>query len=248
MTTYDKQKRKNTPTSPPSIPSILSSLVAGLLRYGVVIPIRWGWKQLRRLLGVVWNIIKGITNWFSHQVIAIIQGVWWLIHTILQKLVFSPFIAVGRLLGFVPNAIPEGLTGSETEIYQRVSRQYRRRKRWYLHVITFLISTSIVWISYFFYSPFYAGAGTAVLLTIVWLFVLASHRLWMNLGKSEDHEIGEALQHLRQTQHTNYHENTYQDRRSRLQDYEVQEHHGDDEDAIYQGEQHLNSINFDSKR
>ena len=136
---------------------------------------------------------------------------------------------VGRLLGFVPNAIPDGLTDRETEVYQRIGRQYRRRKRWYLHVMIFLISMVMIWVSYLLYYPFYASASTAITLTLVWLMILGTHRLWMNLGKSEDREIGEALQHLRQTQQTVYYEETYEERSSRLEDNTTEDNAWDDE-------------------
>jgi len=208
MTTYDKPKRKNTPRAQLSIFKMLSSIIGSLLYFGIVVPFRWMWLQLGRFLQWNWQLVRAIVGWTGRQIGTLLSGIWWLVRMILQKTVFAPLIAVGRLLGFVPNAIPDGLSAKESEVYQRINRQYRRRKRWYLHVIIFLISMVVVWTSYIAYYPFYANASAAMMVTLIWLMVLGTHRLWMHLGKSEDREIGEALQQLRQP-HNPVYEETY---------------------------------------
>jgi len=73
-----------------------------------------------------------------------------------------------------------------------------------------------------------------MMITLIWLMVLGTHRLWMNLGKSEDREIGAALQQLRQPQNPVYYEETYEERSSRLEDHDVESSHWDDDAYTYQ--------------
>ena len=212
MATYDKPKRKNAPAPPPAILKMLSSFVSGILYYGLVVPTRWTWRQCGRFLNWMWRQFKGLSGWVWRQTGAFFSLIWRGISFVMQKTVFAPFIAVGRLLGFVANAVPKGLSAQEAEIYQRINRHYRRQKRWYLHVISFLIGMVILWVSELtnWYEP---RTGMVITMTLVWLLILGTHRLWMNLGKSEDNEIGEALQHLRQSQQTVYYEEEIYDER-----------------------------------
>ena len=92
-----------------------------------------------------------------------------------------PFIFVGRLLGFVANPVPQGLSAEETEAYQRINRQFRRHKRWYLHILVFLMGMATIWIPEFL-SSYYSRMDMVVTFTVMWLVALGGHRLWMNLG------------------------------------------------------------------
>lgn len=214
MVTYDKPKRKNAPAPPPAIFKIISSLIGGIFYYGLVVPARWLWGQLGRFVGWNWNLTKRFFGWIGRGIGSIFRGTWWLISTVIQKTVFAPFTAVGRLLGFVPNAVPKGLSAKEAEIYQRINRTYRRQKRWYLHIITFLIGMVVTWFSLVVARwDFYPRVDAAVMFTLIWLVLLGTHRLWMNLGKSEDREIGEALQRLRHAEQPLYYEEEIYDER-----------------------------------
>ena len=195
MTTYDKPKRKNIPAPQLSIWKSITWLMSSLVNYGLVAPIRWTWRMTGRLL-----------NWGLRQSGVILIWSWRTINFILQNTIFAPFIFVGRLLGFVANAVPKGLSPIEVEAYQRINRQFRRQKRWYLHIIVFLMSMATLWITEMFsyYNP--PRLGMAITMTVVWLMILGGHRLWMNLGESEDREIGEALYHIRQSQQAVYYE------------------------------------------
>jgi len=85
MTTYDKPKRKNTPRAQRSIFKMLSSIIGSLLYYGIVVPLRWMWRQLGRFLQWNWQLVSAIGGWTGRQIGTVLSGIWWLIATILQK-------------------------------------------------------------------------------------------------------------------------------------------------------------------
>jgi len=194
MATYDKPKRKNAPVPQIPIWQTISWLLSGLFNYGLVAPIRWTWRT-----------IGNVINWSLRQTGAILIWSWRATNFILRNTVFVPFIFVGRLLGFVANAVPKGLSPREVEAYQRINRQFRRQKRWYLHILIFLMSMATLWITELS-SPYYPHFGMAITMTVVWLLALGGHRFWMHLGESEDREIGNALHQIRQSQRAVYYE------------------------------------------
>ena len=210
MAIYDKPKRKNTALPDFSIWKMISSLVSGIVYYGVVAPTRWIWRQSTRFVGWMWRQTGNILSWSWRQTGNLLSWSWRVIYTILRNTVFVPFIFVGRLLGFVANPVPKGLSAEEAEAYQRINRQFRRQKRWYLHVLAFFISVATLWIPELFfhpyYPPYYPHLGMYATFTIIWLIALGGHRLWMNLGDSEDREIGNALDQIRRSQQTLYYE------------------------------------------
>lgn len=218
MVTYDKPKRKNSPSPSFAILKMISSIIGGLFHYGIVVPVRWVWRLVMGFIRWNWHLTKQLFGWTV-------------------RIILTPFITVGRLLGFVPNAIPDGLSAKETEVYQRINRNYRRQKRWYLHIITFLIGMVITWFALVFSRwDFYPRVDMAVMFTLIWLVLLGTHRLWMNLGKSEDREIGEALQHLRNAEQAVYYEEEIYDEypyaSSRLEERDYADSEWDD-DMIY---------------
>lgn len=239
MATYEKPKRKNTPIPQISIFKLMSSFVSGVFYYGLVVPTRWIWRQLGRVIQWTWQLTKQVIGWIGWQIGFVLGWTWWLISTILQKTVFAPFIMLGRLLGFVAGAIPDGLSPEESEIYQRINRNYRRQKRWYLHVISFLIGMLITWFSLVVSRwDFYPRVDAAVMFTLIWFVLLGTHRLWMNLGDSEDHEIGEALHHLRNSQQAVYYEEELYEEPSydpsRLEDTDYDDEAWVDDEHIHQ--------------
>ena len=229
MATYDKPKRKNSPLPQISIWNTISWLLSNLFNYGLVAPIRWTWRTTGRLL-----------HWSLRQFDAMLIWSWRAVIFILQNTVFVPFIFVGRILGFVANAVPKGLSPQEVEAYQRINRQFRRQKRWYLHILIFLMSMATLWITELtstYYSP--ARFDMAITMTVVWLLALGGHRLWMNLGDSEDRQIGDALQHIRQSQQAVYYEEEeiYEEQSydsSRLEDGDYHSAEWDDDALNYQ--------------
>lgn len=205
MLAYDKPKRKNVSTPTISVRKMILSLVSGIVHYGLAVPIRWLWQQGTRFFKWTWHQTKQVFGWMWRKSGAVISWSWHTMSMIAQKTILAPFIAVGRLLGFIANPIPAGLSPQEAEAYQRINRQYRRQKRWYLHIISFLISMATLWITEFS-NVYYPRVGMVVAFTVIWLIVLSGHRLWMHLGESEDREIGDALHHIRQSQQIRYFE------------------------------------------
>ena len=205
MAIYGKPKRKNVPL--PQIPlwKMISSLVSGLFHYGLIVPTRWAWRQSNRLLRWTWHQTKRSIGWIWRQSGRLIIGSWRIISLVTQKTVLAPFIALGRLLGFIAHPIPDGLSPAEAEAYQRINRQFRRQKRWYLHILTFLIGMATLWIPEIF-SYDYPRTDMFVMLTLIWLVTLGGHRLWMHLGDSEDRQIDEALHRIRTSQPAVYYE------------------------------------------
>ncbi len=218
MTVYDKPKRKPKTVPQASIWEILSALVSGIIYYTIVAPSRWLERQTSRFAGWSWHQTKRFTRWIWQQTGAGLSWTWRTSGTILQKTILAPIIGLGRLLGFVPRAIPDGLSPAEIEAYQRINQAYRRRKLWYLHLLIFSIGMAILWVGEFFYYP--PRTGMAIMFTMIWLIALGGHRLWMNLGESEDREIGDALQQLRDTQQTIYYEEEYYHDTSHLEDHD----------------------------
>jgi len=205
VATYDKPKRKNTPLSQISVWNMISSLVSGLVYYGLIVPTRWIWRQSTRLMQWSWHQTIRLVSWMWRQTGNILSWSWRVIYMILRNTVFVPFIFVGRLLGFVANPVPEGLSAEETEAYQRINRQFRRQKRWYLHILAFLVGMAALWVPEFI-NTYYSRMDFVVTFTVIWLIMLGGHRLWMNLGDSEDREIGNALDQIRRSQQTVYFE------------------------------------------
>ncbi len=206
MAIYDKPKRKNTPLPDFSIWQMISSLVSGIVYYGLVAPTRWIWQLTTRFIAWSWHQTTRLIGWMWRQTGNILSWSWRVIYAILRNTVFVPFIFVGRLLGFVANPVPKGLSAEETEAYQRINRQFRRQKRWYLHILVFLMGMATIWIPTVLITPFYPRPGMVVTFTVIWLIALGGHRLWMNLGQSEDREIGNALNQIRRSQQTLYYE------------------------------------------
>ena len=221
MTVYHKPKRKAKPSPQTSLWEMLSALVSGLLYYGIVAPSRWLWRQTSQFAGWSLQKTKQLTRWTWQKFGAVLSWTWRTSGTILQKTILAPFIGLGRLLGFVPRAIPDGLSPAEAEAYQRINQQYRRRKLWYLHLLIFGIGMAMLWVGEFFYYP--PRTGMVIMFTLIWLLVLGGHRLWMHLGESEDREIGDALQQLRDTQQTIYYEEEYYHDTSHLEDHDEAE-------------------------
>jgi hypothetical protein len=208
MVAYDKPKRKNTASPPLSVWNFISSLVSSFVYYSLVVPTRWTWRQSVRLLQWSWRQTKQVVG-FSWQLTGtILIGSWHIINTIARNTIFTPFIFIGRLLGFIPNSVPKGLSAIESEAYQRINRQFRRQKRWYLHILTFLVGMATLWIPMILSNGayYYPTVDIIVTLSVIWLVALGGHRLWMNLGDSEDHRIGEALHHIRKSQRAVYYE------------------------------------------
>ena len=239
MVAYDKPKRKNIPSPPASVWNFISSLVTGLVYYGLVVPTRWTWRQSVRLLQWSWRQTKQICAWTWRLTGAILIGSWHIISTIMRNTIFAPFIFVGRLLGFVANPIPKGLSAVESEAYQRINRQFRRQKRWYLHILTFLTGMATLWIPMILSNGYYyPTVDIIVTLTVIWLVALGGHRLWMNLGDSEDYQIGEALHHIRQSQRAVYYEEEIYDElpydASRLEETDYDNAEWVDDEAIPQ--------------
>ncbi|GAB1421400.1 hypothetical protein MASR2M15_15630 [Anaerolineales bacterium] len=190
MTEYGKDKRKNMLPAPRrvSMAEIIASFITGLIYYGIIAPIHLAWR-------ISW------ASWL---------WVWRSALSLSQKVIFTPIISLARLLGFAANPIPQGLSPIEAEIYQRINRHYRRQKRWLLHVLTFLICLLPLWTYELFFANYDPRFGMLVFLSLIWMIALGGHRLWMSLGDSEDHEIGNALQQVRQTQQAFYYEEEWQ--------------------------------------
>ncbi len=191
---YDSAKPKRKREDVPSIGDYLLSAVAGLGRAGfasarlmwrgVVQSLRWSWYGTRWGLrgagyslafsaGILWEFVV----WTLRLPLRMMRGLWrWWSGP-------EPYFESAR----------------ERDIYYRIRRHFRRRRRFTLHIIAYLAINSAFWLQWYNMSssPYPPRALNYAALTVVTSFFLLFHYLHLRSAEAEEQAIEEALERER---------------------------------------------------
>lgn len=185
-----KRKREEIPGAGEQALNILAALgrlVIDVMRYSI----NGAWTGVKWSAIGTWRALKWTGRWSWRGVVFTAALAW----AITVWIVLLPWRLLGGLWRWWRGPEPYFESERERDIYLRIRRRFRRRNRFRVHLLGFILFNAFLWSQLL--TSLYSDPRPALVLLVTWTIVLLFHYLHLRSGEAEDDALTEALERER---------------------------------------------------